>query len=94
MICQKQDELEDQDELENSEPALSDETEDKNILGIIIKTIWIGLIGIAAWVMVSNSGIDGVRMLSNLGGFPALFIIIALNIVLIKLSLRPKLLKR
>ncbi len=91
MICQKQ---EDQDEPENSEPVLSDETEDKNILGILIKTIWIGLIGIAAWVMVSNSGIDGVRMLSNLGGFPALFIIIALNIVLIKLSLRPKLLKR
>ncbi len=90
MICQKPQE---QDKQEDSEPIISDETEDKNILGITIKIIWIGLIGIASWIMVSNSGIDGVRMLSNLGGLPALFIIIALNVVLIKLSLRPKLLK-
>lgn len=87
MICQKETE----DESENQIPTAA---ESSNKLGVIIKVIWIGLIGIAAWVMVSNSGIDGVRMLSNLGGFPALFIIIALNIVLLKLSFKPKLLKR
>ena len=64
-----------------------------NRLGHIIKIIWVGLIGFAAWIMTSTSGIDGVKMLSNLGGFPALFIIIGLNIVLLKLSLKPALLK-
>ena len=40
-------------------------------------------VGLAAWSMVSLSGIDGVRMLSNLGGLPALFIVSAFNLTLI-----------
>ena len=43
-------------------------------------------VGFAAWIMTSLSGIDGVRVLSNLGGLPALFIISAFNVVLIGLG--------
>lgn len=82
MICQK----------EEHEPDSNDGK--KRYFGTAIKIIWIGLIGTASWVMTSYSGIDGVRMLSNLGGFPALFIIIALNIVLIKLSFNRKMLTK
>lgn len=48
-----------------------------------LKLIWAGTVGLAAWTMVSLSGIDGVRMLSNLGGLPALFIVSGFNIILI-----------
>ncbi|MCB0696928.1 MAG: BCCT family transporter [Chitinophagaceae bacterium] len=41
-----------------------------------IKYIWGALVGVVAWVMVSFSGISGVKMLSNLGGLPALFLLI------------------
>ncbi|MEM1323938.1 MAG: BCCT family transporter [Bacteroidota bacterium] len=41
-----------------------------------IKTVWGGLIGTIAWVMITSAGIDGIRLLSILGGFPALFIMI------------------
>ena len=43
---------------------------------ILIKIIWGSLIGIIAWVMITAAGVDGIRLLSVLGGFPALFIII------------------
>ena len=45
-------------------------------------------VGLAAWSMVTLSGIDGVRMLSNLGGLPALFIVSAFNITLIWMGTR------
>ncbi|MCP4459923.1 MAG: BCCT family transporter [Cytophagales bacterium] len=51
---------------------------------ILIKFLWGGIIGLVAWVMVSYSGIDGVRMLSNLGGLPALFLIVLVNVGLVK----------
>ncbi|MEL6686016.1 MAG: BCCT family transporter [Pseudomonadota bacterium] len=47
------------------------------------KIIFAVAVGLAAWSMVSLSGIDGVRMLSNLGGLPALFIVSAFNLTLI-----------
>lgn len=48
-----------------------------------IKLIFAATVGLAGWSMVSLSGIDGVRMLSNLGGLPALFIVGAFNLILI-----------
>lgn len=48
-----------------------------------IKMIYAATVGLAAWSMVTLSGIDGVRMLSNLGGLPALFIVSAFNLALI-----------
>jgi len=34
------------------------------------------LIGLTAWMMVETSGIDGIKMLSNLGGLPAMLLLI------------------
>lgn len=59
-----------------------------------LKIIWVSLLVSTAWIMTAYSGIDGVRMLSNLGGLPALFVVIALNFTLIKLSLKPSLLTK
>ena len=50
------------------------------------KLIWALAVGFAAWIMTTLSGIDGVKMLSNLGGLPALFIILTFNVVLILLG--------
>lgn len=51
-----------------------------------LKLIWAVAVGFAAWIMTTLSGVDGIRMLSNLGGFPALFILITFNVVLIFLG--------
>ncbi len=53
-----------------------------------IKVIWGSLIGLIAWVMITTAGIDGIRLLSVLGGFPALFLIIAVAIGLVKMLVR------
>ena len=50
------------------------------------KLFWAIAVGFAAWIMTALSGIDGVKMLSNLGGLPALFIILTFNVVLILLG--------
>ncbi|TQV71150.1 BCCT family transporter [Exilibacterium tricleocarpae] len=50
-----------------------------------LKFAWGVAIGIVAWVMVSFANIDGIRMMSNLGGLPAMFIILIINFALIKL---------
>ncbi len=51
-----------------------------------LKLVWALLVGLSAWIMVTFSGIDGVKMLSNLGGLPALFIIGAFALTLVMLS--------
>ncbi|GAB3165004.1 BCCT family transporter [Telluribacter humicola] len=61
-----------------------------------VKVAWGGLIGLIAWVMVSfagegeNKGLDGVRILSNLGGFPALILMLLVAWGIIKLMLNPE----
>ncbi|MDW5378288.1 BCCT family transporter [Halomonas sp. HP20-15] len=44
--------------------------------GIAMKVIWGVIVGVVSWVMVSFVGIDGVKMLSNLGGLPAMLIVL------------------
>ena len=48
-----------------------------------VKVFWGALVGAIAWIMTATTGIDGVRMLSNLGGAPGLAILIAMGAVLI-----------
>ncbi len=62
--------------------------EDKQKPIQILKISWAILIGATAWIMVSYSGVDGVRMLSNLGGLPALFIVLFMNVALILMATR------
>lgn len=49
---------------------------------LLPKLLWGGSVGAVAWVMTSTAGIDGIKMLSNLGGLPALFLLIAISISL------------
>ena len=50
-----------------------------------LKMIWVILLCLMAWIMVAFSGIDGVRMLSNVGGLPALFVVLGLQVCLIRM---------
>ncbi|MEO1661028.1 MAG: BCCT family transporter [Pseudomonadota bacterium] len=50
-----------------------------------LKIVWIILLCLMAWIMVSFSGIDGVRMLSNVGGLPALFVVLGLQVCLLRM---------
>ncbi|KAB2807027.1 BCCT family transporter [Phaeocystidibacter luteus] len=61
-----------------------------------IQVTWGALIGIIAWVMISfgggedATGLDGIRMLSNLGGLPSLFTMIAVSIGIVFFIIRNK----
>lgn len=55
-----------------------------------IKYIWGITVGLVAWVMISFAGINGIKMLSNLGGLPALFLLILCCIGMVILLVRSK----
>jgi choline-glycine betaine transporter len=60
--------------------------DDKELrMGKALKMVWVVLLAVTAWIMVAFSGIDGVRMLSNVGGLPALFIVIGLQLSLFRM---------
>lgn len=46
-----------------------------NKTSLTLKFVWGITIGIIAWVMVSFASLDGIKMMSNLGGLPSMFII-------------------
>lgn len=54
--------------------------------GLWIKIFWGVLIGAVAWVMTSTNGVDGIRMLSTLGGVPGLIIMLGCGAVLVQLA--------
>jgi len=60
---------------------------------IYIKIIWGLIIGSLTYIMLSTKGLDGIRILSLLGGFPALFIIIFASISLVRFLFNKKLLR-
>lgn len=55
-----------------------------------IKYLWGILIGLVAWVMISYSGVEGVKMLSNLGGLPSLFLMVMLCVLVFKMLFTKK----
>jgi len=57
---------------------------------IWIKIVWGALIGIISSIMISSAGIDGIRLLCILGGFPALFIILMVGLGLLKMLISSK----
>lgn len=61
---------------------------------LLIKVIWGALIGIVAWVMVASAGVDGIKITSVLGGFPALFLLIIVAGGLVTLLFRKEELER
>jgi glycine betaine transporter len=59
---------------------------------IYIKISWGVIIGFVAWIMISYAGIDGLKIISTIGGFPTLFFMIIICLGFVKLILNPKLL--
>lgn len=62
----------------------ADELSVENHTGI--KVFFGVMIGIVSWSMTSFSGIDGIKMLANLGALPGLIIVLGATAVLIKLG--------
>lgn len=58
--------------------------------GIGIKIFWGVLIGLLGFIMLSTSGIDGIKILSNIGGLPGLIVQIVTALSVIKLLLTYK----
>lgn len=54
-----------------------------------LKILWGTLIAFLAWIMITFSGIDGVRMLSVMGGLPALFFLLLVSVSLILVLASP-----
>lgn len=52
-----------------------------------VKLVWGAIIGSTAWLMVSTAGIEGIRILSVMGGFPALFLVTLVAVGLVKMIL-------
>lgn len=57
---------------------------------IKMKMFWGIVIGTVTWVMITSAGINGIKMLSNLGGGPALILELTICVALIKVALNPK----
>jgi glycine betaine transporter len=57
--------------------------------GSFIKAIWGVTVGLVAWFMVSEGGIDGIKTLSQLGGLPALFLVLAVTAAVIRVAANP-----
>jgi len=48
-----------------------------------LKVMWGVLLGSTGWLMVTIAGVDGLRILNSIGGFPALFIMIGYAVALL-----------
>lgn len=56
---------------------------------IFLKIFWGALLAVVSWILLSVAGIDGVKMLSNLGGLPALAISLLMISSLIRVARDP-----
>ena len=63
-------------------------SEDKLEAPAYIKILWSTVVGLTAWFMVSQAGLDGIRMISNLGGFPALWLYLLIIAGMIRMLVR------
>lgn len=57
--------------------------------GMGLKIFWGALLGVVSWVLLAVAGVDGVKMLSNLGGLPALLLSIVMLVALVKVARNP-----
>lgn len=56
---------------------------------MLIKVFWGAVLGVITYVMISVGGVDGLKMLSNLGGGPALILELIMCYGLVKVALNP-----
>ncbi|GLS25091.1 BCCT family transporter [Marinibactrum halimedae] len=82
-ICQKDSHQKDNHQKDNHP---KDDRHEQPGHSLTIKVVWAVMIGTSAWIMTAFSGVDGIRALSNLGGLPALVIVLIFNVALITMS--------
>lgn len=58
--------------------------------GLMIKVVWGVTVTFVSWVMISFAKIDGIKMLSNLGGVPALILELIVLVSLFKIAKSPE----
>lgn len=63
-------------------------SEDRQEAPARITVLWSMVVGTTAWFMVSQAGLDGIRMISNLGGFPALWLYLLVIAGMVRLLFR------
>jgi choline-glycine betaine transporter len=54
-----------------------------------IKIVWGATIGVVAWIMATSARLEGIRMLSSLGGVPGLFLCAAAIIAAVRVMSNP-----
>jgi choline-glycine betaine transporter len=52
---------------------------------LFVKLLWGGVIGSVAWVMIAFAGVDGIRLINTLGGFPAMLLFLLAGVSLCSL---------
>ncbi|MFH7819717.1 BCCT family transporter [Neobacillus thermocopriae] len=57
---------------------------------MLVKIVWGAAVGAISWIMISFAKIDGIKMLSNLGGVPALILGLLTVFSLIKVARAPE----
>ena len=55
---------------------------------LVVKLLWAVVIGLTSWVLVSFAGLDGIRLISTLGGFPAMLLFLVAAAGLLRLALK------
>ena len=55
---------------------------------LTVKIVWGVTVGLVGTILVAAGGIDGIRMMSVLGGFPALFVILGAALSLLAMAVR------
>ena len=65
-------------------------TPEKPEAGLFVKILWGIAVSMISWSMISFASIDGVKMLNNLGGVPALFLGLIVFGSLVKISKNPQ----
>ena len=58
---------------------------------VVLKIIWGSIIGSSSVIMINYAGIDGIKMLSNIGGLPALLLVIVICIGAVHILINPDL---
>ena len=70
-----------------SSTGISPETPESSTLA---KLLWGTILGLVAWVMIVFANLDGIRMLSSLGGLPAMLLAIGVIYCTIKVIMNPR----
>lgn len=53
-----------------------------------IKLLWGAVIGFTSWLLITEAGVQGIKLISTLGGFPAMLLLIVAAVGGVKMLVR------